>query len=69
MDFSTGISTIPIGQVVGIERGMLLTAKHGGTGGCPIQSGMVVKELDTGPLALISLPPSFRAHPVILTSI
>jgi hypothetical protein len=29
----------------------------------------VVKELDTGPLALISLPPSFRAHPVILTSI
>jgi protein NRD1 len=69
MDFSTGISTIPIGQVVGIERGMLLTAKHGGTGGFPIQSGMVVEEPNTGPLALISLSPSFRVHPVILTSI
>lgn len=68
MDFSTGISTIPIGHLFEMERGMLLTANHGGSGGLPIQSGMVVEEPDTGPHALISLP-SFGPRVVILTDL
>ncbi|KAJ5413671.1 hypothetical protein N7509_000298 [Penicillium cosmopolitanum] len=45
-DYETGISVIPIGRLTNADRKWLLTAKYGGTGGCPIKSGMVVEEPD-----------------------
>jgi hypothetical protein len=59
MDISTGVSNIPIGDLGRIERGWLLTAKHGGTRGLPIHSGMVIEAPDTD-LFGISKPPIVR---------
>lgn len=53
-DYQTGISIIPIGRLTDADRKWLLTAEYGGTGGCPIQSGMVVEEPDIELSASIS---------------
>jgi protein NRD1 len=45
-DYQTGISVIPIERLTDADRKWLLTAEYGGTGGHPIQSGMVVEEPD-----------------------
>ncbi|OKP14618.1 Rpb7-binding protein seb1 [Penicillium subrubescens] len=45
-DYQTGISVIPIERLTDADRKWLLTAEYGGTGGRPIQSGMVVEEPD-----------------------
>ncbi|OKO89959.1 Protein NRD1 [Penicillium subrubescens] len=45
-DYQTGISVIPIERLTNVDRKWLLTAKYGGSGGRPIQSGMVVEEPD-----------------------
>ncbi|KAJ6000947.1 hypothetical protein N7481_001356 [Penicillium waksmanii] len=43
-DYETGISAILIDRFTNADRKWLLTAEYGGTGGCPIKSGMVVEE-------------------------
>ena len=45
-DYQTGISIIPIERLTEADRKWLLTAEYGGTGGRPIESGMVVEEPD-----------------------
>ncbi|EXJ68855.1 uncharacterized protein A1O5_07787 [Cladophialophora psammophila CBS 110553] len=45
-DYQTGISVIPIERLTDADRKWLLTAEYGGTGGAPIQEGMVVEEPD-----------------------
>lgn len=45
-DYQTGISVIPIERLTDADRKWLLTAEYGGTGGRPIESGMVVEEPD-----------------------
>lgn len=45
-DYQTGISIIPIDRLTEADRKWMLTAEYGGTGGAPIDSGMVVEEPD-----------------------
>ncbi|KAL5355445.1 hypothetical protein BJX96DRAFT_48851 [Aspergillus floccosus] len=45
-DYQTGISIIPIERLTEADRKWMLTAEYGGTGGRPIESGMVVEEPD-----------------------
>ncbi|KAI1916840.1 hypothetical protein LOZ58_000770 [Ophidiomyces ophidiicola] len=45
-DYQTGISIIPIERLTEADRKWMLTAEYGGTGGKPIDSGMVVEEPD-----------------------
>ncbi|EED15124.1 RNA binding protein Nrd1, putative [Talaromyces stipitatus ATCC 10500] len=45
-DYQTGISIIPIERLTEADRKWMLTAEYGGTGGKPIESGMVVEEPD-----------------------
>ncbi|KAJ9604847.1 hypothetical protein H2200_010962 [Cladophialophora chaetospira] len=45
-DYQTGVSIIPIERLTDADRKWLLTAEYGGTGGMPIQEGMVVQEPD-----------------------
>jgi protein NRD1 len=45
-DYQTGISVIPIERLTNADRKWLLTAEYGGTGGRPIEFGMVVEEPD-----------------------
>ncbi|TDZ25333.1 Rpb7-binding protein seb1 [Colletotrichum orbiculare MAFF 240422] len=45
-DYSTGISIIPISRLTEADRKWLLTAEYGGTGGRPIETGIVVEEPD-----------------------
>ncbi|MDI1489246.1 MAG: hypothetical protein OHK93_008524 [Ramalina farinacea] len=45
-DYSTGISIIPIGRLTDADRKWILTAEYGGTGGKPLEGGMVVEEPD-----------------------
>ncbi|EER27483.1 hypothetical protein D8B26_006445 [Coccidioides posadasii str. Silveira] len=45
-DYQTGISVIPIERLTEADRKWMLTAEYGGTGGKPIESGMVVEEPD-----------------------
>ncbi|ETI24315.1 hypothetical protein G647_03684 [Cladophialophora carrionii CBS 160.54] len=45
-DYQTGVSVIPIERLTDADRKWLLTAEYGGTGGAPIQEGMVVEEPD-----------------------
>jgi protein NRD1 len=45
-DYQTGISVIPIERLTDADRKWLHTAEYGGTGGRPIESGMVVEEPD-----------------------
>lgn len=45
-DYQTGISIIPIERLTEADRKWMLTAEYGGSGGRPIESGMVVEEPD-----------------------
>ncbi|KAF2024976.1 hypothetical protein EK21DRAFT_117230 [Setomelanomma holmii] len=45
-DYQTGISVIPISRLTDADRKWALTAEHGGTGGRPLESGMVIEEPD-----------------------
>ncbi|KAJ5191446.1 uncharacterized protein N7498_010431 [Penicillium cinerascens] len=45
-DYQTGVSVIPIERLTEADRKWMLTAEYGGTGGRPIESGMVVEEPD-----------------------
>ncbi|KAH8593289.1 hypothetical protein B0O99DRAFT_653419 [Bisporella sp. PMI_857] len=45
-DYQTGVSVIPIGRLTDADRKWMLTAEYGGTGGKPIESGIVVEEPD-----------------------
>ncbi|KAL9119834.1 MAG: hypothetical protein Q9187_003612 [Circinaria calcarea] len=45
-DYQTGISIIPIERLTDADRKWMLTAEFGGTGGKPIESGLVVEEPD-----------------------
>ncbi|MCJ1474992.1 hypothetical protein MMC13_003652 [Lambiella insularis] len=45
-DYQTGISIIPIERLTDADRKWMLTAEFGGTGGKPIDSGLVVEEPD-----------------------
>ncbi len=45
-DYQTGISIIPISKLTDADRKWMLSAEYGGSGGKPIESGMVVEEPD-----------------------
>ncbi|OTB04349.1 hypothetical protein M426DRAFT_73512 [Hypoxylon sp. CI-4A] len=45
-DYQTGISVIPINKLTEADRKWMLTAEFGGSGGRPIESGLVVEEPD-----------------------
>ncbi|KAF2711117.1 hypothetical protein K504DRAFT_376636 [Pleomassaria siparia CBS 279.74] len=45
-DYQTGISVIPISRLTDADRKWVLTAEYGGTGGRPIEGGMVMEEPD-----------------------
>ena len=45
-DYQTGISVIPINKLTEADRKWMLTADFGGSGGRPIESGLVVEEPD-----------------------
>ena len=45
-DYQTGVSVIPISKLTDADRKWMLTAEYGGSGGKPIEGGMVVEEPD-----------------------
>ncbi|KAL8922759.1 MAG: hypothetical protein Q9172_003436 [Xanthocarpia lactea] len=45
-DYSTGISIVPIARLTDADCKWMLTAEYGGSGGKPIDTGMVVEEPD-----------------------
>ncbi|KAL2880188.1 hypothetical protein SGCOL_004575 [Colletotrichum sp. CLE4] len=45
-DYRTGVSIIPISKLTEADRKWMLTAEYGGSGGKPIDEGMVVEEPD-----------------------
>jgi protein NRD1 len=45
-DYQTGISVIPIDRLTDADRKWMLTGEYGGTGGKPLEWGMVVEEPD-----------------------
>ncbi|KAI1008125.1 hypothetical protein K3495_g111 [Podosphaera aphanis] len=45
-DYATGVSIIPISKLTDADRKWMLSAEYGGSGGAPIESGMVVEEPD-----------------------
>ncbi|KAH3955805.1 hypothetical protein HBI24_066460 [Parastagonospora nodorum] len=45
-DYQSGISVIPISRLTDADRKWALTAEHGGTGGRPLEGGMVLEEPD-----------------------
>lgn len=45
-DYSNGVSVIPIDTLTEADHKWMLTAEYGGTGGRPIESGLVVEEPD-----------------------
>ncbi|KAI9787347.1 MAG: hypothetical protein M1816_007633 [Peltula sp. TS41687] len=45
-DYQTGISVIPIDRLTDADRKWMLTAEYGGSGGKPIEGGLVVEEPD-----------------------
>lgn len=45
-DYATGVSIIPISKLTEADRKWMLTAEYGGSGGRPIETGMVVEEPD-----------------------
>lgn len=45
-DYATGISVIPIDKLTEADRKWMLSAEYGGTGGSPIEGGLVVEEPD-----------------------
>lgn len=45
-DYQTGISIIPIHRLTEADRKWMLNAEYGGSGGKPIEGGLVVEEPD-----------------------
>lgn len=45
-DYQTGISVIPISKLTDADKKWMLTAEFGGSGGRPIETGLVVEEPD-----------------------
>ncbi|KAF2755179.1 hypothetical protein EJ05DRAFT_125198 [Pseudovirgaria hyperparasitica] len=45
-DYTTGVSVIPIDALTEADRKWVVTAENGGTGGAPIESGLVIEEPD-----------------------
>lgn len=45
-DYATGVSVVPISALTDADKRWLLTAEYGGTGGRPLEPGMVVEEPD-----------------------
>ncbi|ROT40217.1 hypothetical protein SODALDRAFT_91138 [Sodiomyces alkalinus F11] len=45
-DYSTGVSVIPITALTEADRKWMLTAEYGGSGGRPLEGGLVVEEPD-----------------------
>lgn len=45
-DYSTGVSIVPISRLTDADCKWMLTAEYGGSGGKPIETGMVVEEPD-----------------------
>ena len=45
-DYATGVSIIPIARLTEADRKWMLTAEFGGSGGKPIEGGLVVEEPD-----------------------
>ncbi|POS83209.1 hypothetical protein EPUL_004778 [Erysiphe pulchra] len=45
-DYATGVSVIPISKLTDADRKWMLSAAYGGSGGAPIESGMIVEEPD-----------------------
>ncbi|ETN36363.1 uncharacterized protein HMPREF1541_08640 [Cyphellophora europaea CBS 101466] len=45
-DYQTGVSKIPIERLTDADRKWMVTAEYGGTGGQPLEPGMVVEEPD-----------------------
>ncbi|TAQ84900.1 hypothetical protein B7494_g6772 [Chlorociboria aeruginascens] len=45
-DYQTGVSIIPISKLTDADRKWMLNAEYGGSGGKPIEPGMVVEEPD-----------------------
>ncbi|KAI4085924.1 MAG: hypothetical protein LQ344_008001 [Seirophora lacunosa] len=45
-DYSTGISIVPIVRLTDADNKWMLTAEYGGSGGKPIETGLVVEEPD-----------------------
>ncbi|CAD6590322.1 MAG: hypothetical protein ASARMPREDX12_004254 [Alectoria sarmentosa] len=45
-DYQTGISIIPVDRLTDADRKWMLSAEYGGTGGKPIEPGLVVEEPD-----------------------
>ncbi|KAF2744464.1 hypothetical protein M011DRAFT_470323 [Sporormia fimetaria CBS 119925] len=45
-DYNVGVSVIPISRLTDADRKWVVTAEYGGTGGVPLQGGMVIEEPD-----------------------
>ena len=45
-DYQTGVSIIPVDRLTDADRKWMVTAEYGGTGGKPIEGGMIVEEPD-----------------------
>ncbi|KAL8988859.1 MAG: hypothetical protein Q9177_002136 [Variospora cf. flavescens] len=45
-DYSTGVSIVPISRLTDADNKWMLTAEYGGSGGKPIETGLVVEEPD-----------------------
>ncbi|KAK5071911.1 hypothetical protein LTR64_004310 [Lithohypha guttulata] len=45
-DYQTGVSIIPVYRLTDADRKWMVSAEYGGTGGKPIQEGMIVEEPD-----------------------
>jgi protein NRD1 len=45
-DYQTGVSIIPMERLTDADRKWMVTAEYGGTGGQPMETGMVVEEPD-----------------------
>lgn len=45
-DYQTGVSIIPINKLTDADRKWMVSAEYGGSGGQPMESGMVVEEPD-----------------------
>ena len=65
-DYQTGISIIPIERLTDADRKWMVTAEYGGTGGAPMEGGMVVEEPDIEIGAGVSS--KGKRHPPLISS-
>jgi protein NRD1 len=45
-DYSSGISIVPISRLTDADRKWVVSAEYGGTGGRPLEAGMIIEEPD-----------------------